>query len=362
MAAEVSNGIVVVPEGPGARILRTVRRLRRLPLIPMFILSVLVFCGVTAHWISPHDPESGDLSDRIIPPAWQGAKLLPKTVVEKVAIGQNLREVRIGSAEFDEAKAAEDAAAIARGDDVREVGIGDTLIVEVRDAGSARFLLGTDGQGRDILSRIFHGARISLIIAGITLGVGGTIGTFMGLLAGYYGGLVDELIMRLVDIVLAVPLLLITLALVSAVGASFELIVGVLSLVIWPLFTRVVRGEVLQLKNMDYVALARISGANGLRIMVFHLFPGVFNTVIIIATLNVGVVILVEASLSFLGAGIQPPTPAWGVMVSDGQAVLGDAWWISTMPGLAIALTVIALNLFGDWLRDTLDPRLRQLN
>ena len=362
MAAEVTNGIVVAPGGLGEKVRRAVRWLRRLPLIPATILAALLFCGITAPWISPHDPVDGDLSDRIIPPAWQGAKLLPKTVVEKVSIGQNLREVRIGSDEFEQAKAAEDAAAIARGDEVREVGLGDTLLVEERDAGSTRFLLGTDGQGRDILSRIFHGARISLIIAGITLGVGGTIGTFMGLLSGYYGGWVDEVIMRLVDIVLAVPLLLITVALVSAVGASFELIVGVLSLVIWPLFTRVVRGEVLQLKNMDYVALARISGAGSLRIMLAHLLPGVFNTVIIIATLNVGVVILVEASLSFLGAGIQPPTPAWGVMVSDGQAVLGDAWWISTMPGLAIALTVIALNLFGDWLRDTLDPRLRQLN
>ena len=362
MAAEITNGIVATPEGPGARIRRMVRRLRRLPLIPAFILFVLVFCGITAHWISPHDPVDGDLSDRVVPPAWQGPKLLPKTVVEKVAPGQNLREVKIGSSDFEEAKEAEDAAAIARGEPLREVGLGDRLLVLDREEGTSRFLLGTDGQGRDILSRIFHGARISLIIAGITLGVGGTIGTFMGLLAGYYGGLVDELIMRLVDIVLAVPLLLITLALVSAVGASFELIVGVLSLVIWPLFTRVVRGEVLQLKNMDYVALARISGASSLRIMLAHLLPGVFNTVIIIATLNVGVVILVEASLSFLGAGIQPPTPAWGVMVSEGQAVLGDAWWISTMPGLAIALTVISLNLFGDWLRDTLDPRLRQLN
>lgn len=362
MAVEVTNGIVVAPEGLGARVRRTVRRVRRLPLVPVSILSVLVFCGITAHWISPHDPVDGDLSDRIVPPAWQGAKYLPKTVVEKVGIGQNFREVRIGSGDFEQGKAAEDKQAMAEGRPTREVAVGDTLVVEVREEGTSRFLLGTDKQGRDILSRIFYGARISLIVAAITLGVGGTIGTFMGLLSGYYGGLVDELIMRLVDIVLAVPLLLITLALVSALDASFELIVGVLSLVIWPLFTRVVRGEVLQLKNMDYVALARVSGASSLRIMLAHLLPGVFNTVIIIATLNVGVVILVEASLSFLGAGIPPPTPAWGVMVDHGRDVLADAWWISTIPGLAIALTVISLNLFGDWLRDTLDPRLRQLN
>ena len=363
MAAEVTNGIVASPEGLGARARRTVHRLRRLPLIPVFILSVLVFCGITADWISPHDPVDGDLSDRRVPPAWQGAKYLPKTVVEKVGPGQSLREVAIGSGDFETAKATEDAAAIAAGEPVREVGLGDTLLVLDRDEGTSRFLLGTDKQGRDILSRIFHGARISLVVAAITLGVGGTIGTFMGLLSGYYGRWVDEVIMRLVDIVLAVPLLLITLAVVSARGgASFEIIVMMLSLVIWPLFTRVVRGEVLQLKNMDYVALARVSGASGLRIMLVHLLPGVFNTVIIIATLNVGVVILVEASLSYLGAGIPPPTPAWGVMVAHGQDVLADSWWISTIPGLAIAVTVIALNLFGDWLRDTLDPRLRQLN
>ncbi len=361
MAAEVTNSIVVAQEGLGVRARRTVRRLRRWPLIPAFILLVLVFCGITAHWISPHDPIDGDLSDRTLPPAWQGAKTIPKTVVEDVIVARYW-EVEVGSKEFEEAKAAEDAEAIARGEPVREIAVGDKLTVEVREEGSAEFALGTDKQGRDILSRIFYGARISLIVAAITLGVGGTVGTFMGLLSGYYGGLVDEVIMGLVNIMLAVPLLLITLALVSAVGPSFQLIVAVLSLVIWPLFTRVVRGEVLQLKTMDYVALARVSGASSLRIMLSHLLPGVFNTVIIIATLNVGVVILVEASLSFLGAGIPPPTPAWGVMVAHGQDVLADAWWISTIPGLAIALTVIALNLFGDWLRDTLDPRLRQLN
>ena len=131
---------------------------------------------------------------------------------------------------------------------------------------------------------------------------------------------------------------------------------------IWPLFARVVRAEVLQLKSMDYVDLARVSGAGTLRILFVHIFPGVINTLIVISTLNVGIVILVEAALSFLGAGVPPPTPAWGSMVADGRDKLADAWWIATMPGLAIVFTVMSLNIFGDWLRDTLDPRLRQLN
>ena len=362
MAADVTNGIVVAPDAPIVRVRKAVRKIRRLPLIPVTILLTLVVCGISAPWISPEDPINGDLSDRVLPPFWEGGKFLPKTVVEEVAIGQRFREVEFGSRDFEEAIAAEEAIAIKEGLPVREVGIGDTLVVKVRDEGTIRFFLGTDQLGRDILSRLFHGARISLIVAAITLGFGGTIGTFMGLLSGYYGGWVDEVIMRLVDIVLSIPLLLVTLVLVAALGQSFELIVAVLSLVIWPLFARVARGEVLQLKTMDYVALARVTGASSMRIMFFHLFPGVFNTLIVIATLNVGVVILVEASLSFLGAGVPPPTPAWGSMVADGRDHLADGWWIATMPGLAIALTVISLNLFGDWLRDTLDPRLRQLN
>ena len=362
MAADITNSIAVAPDSLGVRVRKTVRALRRLPILPSTILATLIFCGITAPWISPHDPVNGDLSDRVLPPAWQGAKYLPKTVVEDVAIGQRYREVEIGSRDFEQAKAAEDAEATKKGLPLRTIAPGDELIVEVREAGTSRFLLGTDQLGRDILSRLFHGARISLIVAAITLGVGGTIGTFAGLLAGYLGGWVDEIIMRLVDMVLSMPLLLVTLVLVASLGQSFQLIVGVLSLVIWPLFARVTRGEVLQLKNMDYVALARVTGASTLRIMFFHLFPGVFNTLVVIATLNVGVVILVEASLSFLGAGVPPPTPAWGSMVADGRDHLADGWWIATMPGLAIAFTVVSLNLFGDWLRDTLDPRLRQLN
>ncbi len=233
--------------------------------------------------------------------------------------------------------------------------------VETRRGGSSTYLLGTDHLGRDILSRMIYGARISLIIVFITLGVGGAIGTTVGLIAGYYGGIVDELIMRIVDIFLAMPLVMVALVLVVTVGQSFFIIVVVLVLFIWVRFARQIRGEVLSIKTKDYVALAQVAGASTPRILITHIFPGVINTLIVVGTLQVSIVILVEATLSFLGAGVPPPTPAWGSMVSDGRDFLADAWWISTMPGLAILLTVISLNLFGDWLRDILDPRLRQL-
>ncbi len=362
MEADTTNGIVISREPFGLRARRTLRRIRRMPILAVAVLTIIAFCAITANWISAHDPEIGDLSDRILPPFWEGPMFLPKTVVNEVGIGQRFFQVAIGSEEFEEARALEDAEAAKKGQPVRSIAIGDTLEVEIRPAGSSRFPLGTDAQGRDILSRLFHGARISLIVALVTLGVGGTIGTVVGLLAGYYGGWVDELLMRVVDIFLSLPYLLVALVLVVTLGQSFGLIVGVLSVFIWPLFARVVRAEVLQLKNMDYVDLARVSGAGTLRILFVHIFPGVINTLIVISTLNVGIVILVEAALSFLGAGVPPPTPAWGSMIAEGRDKLADAWWIATMPGLAIVFTVMSLNIFGDWLRDTLDPRLRQLN
>ena len=211
-----------------------------------------------------------------------------------------------------------------------------------------------------MFSRIVFGARISIIVAAVTLGIGGTIGTVLGLVAGWYGGWVDEVVMRLVDVFLALPLILVALVIVVAFGQSFTTLLWVLVLWIWVRFARMVRGEVLTLKTMDYVALARVAGASTFRIMYKHLLPGVFNTLLIVATLQVGIVILVESSLSYLGAGIPPPTPAWGSMVADGRDRLIFAWWMSTLPGLAILITVLSLTMLGDWLRDTLDPKLRQ--
>ena len=299
MAADAT--LVVQPAPAPARIARQIWQLRKWPLIPMFFLALFVITGVFAPLIAPHDPERGGLRDRNLPPAWE-------------------------------------------------------------QGGNSEFLLGTDHLGRDMLSRVIFGARISLAVAGVTLGVGMVIGVASGLIAGWYGGWLDEFLMRIVDIKLAIPTILLALVLVLALGQSFLIIVAILAIAVWPRFARNVRGEVLQLKTMDFVALAKVAGASTPRILFIHIFPGVINTLIVLATLEVGIVILLESTLSFLGAGVPPPTPAWGSMVSDGRDRLAVAWWISTMPGLAIMLVVLSMNLFGDWLRDRLDPRLRQLN
>ncbi len=338
---------VPVPRVSRIRVTRTLRGLRRnsLFIISVFILAIVVLAGILASWISPHDPRNGELSDKNIPPVWYGQEFVSKTVVDQVELGKRKEQISLREAR----KLKED------------VVLGEQVSAPVAKGGSWNQVLGTDHLGRDIFSRIIHGARISLIVAAVTLGVGGVIGTVLGLVSGWYGGWIDELIMRVVDIFLSLPLILVALVLVVSLGQSFAILVTVLVLFMWVRFARLVRGEVLRLKTMDYVALARVAGASTPRILFVHLLPGVTNTVIVIATLQVGVVILLESSLSFLGAGVPPPTPAWGSMVADGRDRLAEAWWISTMPGLAILLTVMALNLFGDWLRDTLDPRLRQM-
>ena len=334
---------------PIARISGALQTVRRLPIIPMFLLGGVIFLGIFANLVAPHDPTDGNLRERLLPPVWGGPRTAEKLVVEVPESGQLLYQVTLEEAQ---------------GQDPN-VQMGDLIVMETgsgtRAAGSTKFLLGTDVLGRDILSRIIFGARISLIVAAVTLGVGGGIGVAVGLLSGYYGGWMDELLMRLVDIILSLPLILVALVLVVAIGQSFEMIIVVLALWIWPRFARMVRGEVLQLKTLDYVALARVAGASTTRILFVHLFPGTINTLIVVATLQVGIVILVEATLSFLGAGVPPPDPAWGSMVADGRDRLVDAWWVATMPGVAILITVMSLNLFGDWLRDTLDPKLRQM-
>lgn len=293
--------LVDQPVSAPARVARKAWQMRRLPLIPMFFLVLFVFTGLAAPLIAPHDPERGDIRARNVPPAWV-------------------------------------------------------------DGGSTEYLLGTDHLGRDLLSRVIFGARISLAVVVVTLGVGMVIGVTSGLVAGWYGGWIDELLMRVVDIKLAIPTILLALVLVLALGQSFLIIVVILAIAVWPRFARNTRGEVLQIKTMDFVALAQVAGASTPRILFVHIFPSVINTLIILATLEVGIVILLESTLSFLGAGVPPPTPAWGSMVADGRDRLAVAWWISTMPGLAIMMTVLSMNLFGDWLRDRLDPRLRQLN
>ena len=275
-------------------------RLRRWPIIPVGIVSVFVFAAVFAPWVSPHDPlRAESLRDRNTPPFWV-------------------------------------------------------------EGGSTKFLLGTDTLGRDMLSRIIHGARVSVIIASIALSAGAVVGVTLGIVAGYYGKLIDETIIRITDVNSAIPFLLLALVVVMVLGQSFMVVVLVLAYGSWSGFTRLVRAETLLLREADYVSLARVSGASDFRIMFRHILPGTFNTIIIIATLQVGSLILTESILSFLGAGIPPPTPAWGAMISQGRDYLASAWWIALFPGIALLLLVLALNFLGDWLRDNLDPRLRQ--
>jgi peptide/nickel transport system permease protein len=277
------------------------RQARRYPLVPLGILMfLLVIPAAFAPQVAPFDPLKGSLAKRLTPPVWQ-------------------------------------------------------------QGGVAEHLLGTDKLGRDILSRIIYGARVSLAVSLVAIFVGGSIGTIMGLISGYFGRWTDSLIMRLVDISLSLPTILLALVLVAAVGPSFWTVIGVLVVLLWARYARLVRGETLSIKERDFIARARVAGASHTRIMVRYIFPNVANSLIVLATLQVGYVILLESALSFLGAGLPRPTPAWGLMIADGRELIVTAWWVSMFPGLAIMLTVLALNLLGDWLRDHLDPKLRHV-
>ena len=287
---------------PGARAAgRVWYFLRRYPVIPVAVLLiVLVIPALFAELIAPHDPIDGNLRARLLPPAWT-------------------------------------------------------------DGGDWSYPLGSDRQGRDILSRMIFGARTAALVSLAALAVGGIVGSVLGLVAGYFGSWWDHVIMRLVDINLSLPLILLALVLVVLFEPGTATTVAVVALLLWSRYARQVRAEVLTLKEMDFVARARVAGASNFRIVFRHILPNVFNTIIVLATLQVGNVILLEASLSFLGAGIPPPNPAWGVMVAEGRDFIVTSWWLSVIPGLAIMFTVLSMNLLGDWLRDYLDPKLRQL-
>ena len=276
---------------------------RRYPLFPIaLLLLILVIPALFSDFIAPHDPETGSLSARLQPPFWM-------------------------------------------------------------EGGDAGHLLGTDRVGRDILSRIMHGARVSVTIAAIAIFIAGVLGTSLGIIAGYWGGWVDSVVMRLVDISLSIPIILLALVIVAATQPSIVNVIVVLVLLMWSRYARLVRGETLAVRVQDFISRAQVSGASHRRIMIRHVFPNVFNSVIVLATLNVGFVIILESTLSFLGAGIPPPQPAWGLMVADGRDVIASSngWWISLFPGLAIMLVVLSMNLLGDWLRDRLDPKQRQV-
>jgi peptide/nickel transport system permease protein len=277
------------------------KRARRLPLFPVFVLLfTLVIPAVSSPMLAPHDPLRGALASRLQPPFWQ-------------------------------------------------------------EGGSTEHLLGTDKAGRDILSRIIYGARVSAMVALISISIGAGVGTVVGTVSGYFSGWVDSFLMRLVDISMSLPIILIALLMVAVLGSSFMTVITVLALLMWARFARMLRGEALALRSRDFIARARVAGASHFRIMYRHILPNLLNSLIVLATLWFGWVILLEATLTFLGAGIPRPTPSWGLMVADGRELTVTAWWVSFFPGMAILLTVLAMNLLGDWLRDRLDPKLRNL-
>ena len=283
------------------RMQRALDALRGLPYLWVSILlTVLVIPGIFAPLIAPHDPLDGDLGRRLKPPVWYAE-------------------------------------------------------------GSWEHILGTDRQGRDQLSRLIYGSRIALFVSLTALLISATIGTTLGLVSGWYGGWVDHVVQRIVDIKASIPAILLALIFVSIFGQSLFVAIAVIAIFLWNRYTRLIRAETLSLRNMDFVARARVSGCSTTRIIIKHVLPNVANTLIVLATLEVGVVIILESTLSFLGVGIPRPTPAWGVMVSDGRDYLARAWWVAIIPGFGIFLTVLSLNLFGDWLRDKLDPKLRQV-
>ena len=268
----------------------------KLPWIPIIILTVLIVCAIFAPLLAPHNPAQLNKRDREVPPF------------------QN-----------------------------------------------SRYLLGTDKSGKDILSRLVYGARTSVFISLVALGTGALIGSSLGVMSGYYGGRTDIVIMRFVDAVLGFPTVLLALIIVAiAGGAGVGNVIVAVAATVWARFARQARGEVLSVKERDFVTLAVVAGVPALVIMWRHVFPNVVNTILIVISLLVGQTILLEASLSFLGVGVPPGDPAWGIMVSEGRDQIFDIWWLALFPGLAITIVVMAMNFFGDWLRDTLDPRLRR--
>jgi peptide/nickel transport system permease protein len=229
------------------------------------------------------------------------------------------------------------------------------------EGGSMKHILGTDTLGRDVLSRAIWGARISLSVSLLAIAITAVIGTTLGIIAGYMGGRIDAFIMRITDIAMAFPMLLLAILLAVSLGPGFFTVIFALSVLGWSGYARIIRGETLRIRSSDYVLQAQVIGASAWRIMLRHIFPNIMNILIIGITLSVGTMILAESGMSYLGVGIPAPMPSWGSMVSDGRNDLDLAWWISTFPGILIGLVVLSGNFLGDWLRDKMDPRLRQL-
>jgi peptide/nickel transport system permease protein len=242
--------------------------------------------------------------------------------------------------------------------DPTEVSILDAKIAPGEDL---TYPLGTDILGQDMLSRLIYGARTAVLISLIALGTGAFVGTVLGLLAGFKTGWADVIIMRAADATLGFPTILVALIIVTILGAGIENIVLAVTVTVWARFARMIRGDVLGIKELDFVTSAKIAGLSTPMIIARHIFPNTVNTLMVITSLQVGQVILLEASLSFLGLGLPVGAPSWGIMVSEGRAVILDVWWLALFPGLAITAVVLAFNFFGDWMRDTLDPKLRRI-
>jgi peptide/nickel transport system permease protein len=228
-----------------------------------------------------------------------------------------------------------------------------------QDASGKVHPLGTDHLGRDILARVIYGARIALLVGCAAVAISGALGMTIGLVSGYFGGRIDDLFMRLADIQLAFPFILLAIAVIGVLGPSLQNIIIVIGVSSWVVYARVVRGEVLSLREREFVQAAIALGSGDGRVLVHHVLPNAFTPWLVVATLDMARVIVVESALSFLGLGVQPPTPTWGGMLADGRVYLTTAWWLATFPGLAILATVLGINLLGDGLRDTLDPRLK---
>jgi peptide/nickel transport system permease protein len=276
-------------------------RLDGFPLVPVLIIGGIALLALFANFLAPYDPEVGRLVMRFKPPFWQAG-------------------------------------------------------------GSTAHLLGTDHLGRDVLSRLIFGARVSMVVGFTAVIFAGTVGTVLGIISGYLGGWVDQVIMRITDTWLALPALTFAIFLAAVVGPSEMNIVIILGAVYWTRYARVIRGEVLSLKEREFVRLAVVAGLSKWKIMVRHILPNVLNSAIVLGTLMLGVVIVTEAALSFLGVGVPPPKPAWGLMLADGKrGLMVGYWWLTVLPGTCIVLMVLSANLLGDWLRVKLDPQLRQL-
>ena len=274
-----------------------------MPILPLLLLAPLLIFGIFGQWLYPHDPHLIDLTRTFQPPAWMSG-------------------------------------------------------------GEISYLLGTDNLGRDLLSRLVEGARASLLVGFFGAVLSTFIGMVVGLIAGYFGGKTDQIIMRLVDMWMAIPGIFFTLMFVAVarradIQGLLPIIIAI-ALTMWPQATRMVRAEVLTLKQLDYVALAKVTGSSNFRILRKHLFPNVLNITVVLTSLGLGGAIMMEAGLSFLGVGVQVPNTAWGTLISQSTTYMSSAWWIPTFAGIAITITILGANLFGDWLRDAFDPRTRQ--